>query len=135
MNATRLLAKIAVWYRQCRCSLLDSEGVCIFRADHPGRIIRLPEGEGALHEVWWQKSDLRKYTYAYRIAHQEPMNLVLVTNQQNENMTRAMNRENMLYLLSHYGYWRVDGWVSGLPARDHKTARMCLAREWLDGSA
>lgn len=127
-------AKLNVWFRQHECSLLDKDGLCVFLPGWSGKRIRLPSGEGHLHEVFWQRSDIPEGHVDREEILTNPMNLILVTAAQNsgagknEGMSKLMNRQGMLYLEWFYGYAKLNTWITSIRAKDKKTFAMCMSR-------
>jgi hypothetical protein len=112
MDAERLAVKWQVWLRQGCKSPIDGTS--------------LPNCGGALHEVFVQRSDVPVSSPARQAILTCPMNLVVVTDWQNENMTAEMNRANMRHLINSYGEEVIDAWLRALPMKLKKTVRGCL---------
>jgi hypothetical protein len=113
MDARRLAAKWKAWLRQGMKSPIDGQS--------------LPDCGGDAHEVWVSRSDVPRSSPARPLILTEPMNLVVVTNGQNVNMTAEMNRKCMLHLIEKYGEAAIDEWLAGLPMRNKKTVQGCLS--------
>lgn len=115
MDSERIKAKWLAWLTQGTISAMDTLGDCVFLEGHRGQPVQIFEAGGDLHEIWLQKSDVpRSREDLWREIHCCQLNLALVTNQQNINMTAEQNRQLMRWKVQFSGEETIDRWLKGL---------------------